>query len=79
MRQLTVRGNTDTAHAQAVVPIYLVHTLDQLFCPFPDCECHTNQPEITHLLEQINNGLLILRDAASFVERVSSEEKTSDE
>lgn len=75
MSQFTVRGNTDTAHAQATVPIYLVHTLEDPFCPLPGCECHIDQKEITRLLEQVNNGSLILQNAAAFAERTLGKEE----
>ena len=63
-----VRIQTDTAHPQDIVPIYFIHTPEMPFCPLPSCECHTNQEEIAKLLEQINNGLLTLREAAHFAD-----------
>lgn len=68
MNQPTVRGNTDTAHPQAAVPIYLVHTLGNPFCPLPGCECHSNQQAIVRLLKQVGDGLLTLREAADFAD-----------
>ncbi len=68
MHQMTVRGNTDTVHPQAVVPIYPIHTLENPFCPLPGCECHTNQEAIARLLEQVGDGLLTLREAADFAD-----------
>ncbi len=68
MSQVTVHGKTDTAHSQAVVSIYPIHTVDRPFCPLPACECHANQQEIAKLLDQIKEGVLTLREAADFVE-----------
>jgi hypothetical protein len=68
MNQMTVHGNTDTAHPQEVVPIYLIHTTDHPFCPLPGCGCHTNHQEIARLLGQIRDGLLTLREAADFAD-----------
>src|SRR5258708_34111061 len=42
MDQMIVRENTDTSQTQAMVPIYVFHTLEAPFCPLPGCECHTN-------------------------------------
>jgi len=68
MDQKIVRENTDTAHTQAIVPIYVFHTLEVPFCPLPGCHCHTNQQEIAKLLDQIKDGVLTLREAADFVD-----------
>jgi hypothetical protein len=65
---LAVRVPTDTAHPQAIVPIYLIHTLARPFCSLPGCWCHTHQPEITSLLEALTTGELTMGEAASFVE-----------
>lgn len=67
MEQYTLRYQTDTAHPQQIIPIYVIHTLERPFCQFPDCQCHTNQEEIAKLLEFVNNGLMTIREAADFV------------
>jgi len=65
---LSVRVESDTARPQAIVPIYQFHTLDNPFCPTPDCWCHTDQQRIAPLLAQISEGVLTLREAANFAE-----------
>lgn len=63
---LRVIGNT--AHPQDNVPIYLMHTLENPFCPLPGCWCHTDQERIALVLEAIKNGEMTLREAADFVD-----------
>ena len=64
----TLRVESDTAHPQDAVPIYLFHTVDNPFCPLPGCWCHTDQERIAPLLDQIKAGVLTLREAADFTE-----------
>jgi hypothetical protein len=68
MYQLTLRGNTDTAHSQDIVPIYFIHSIANQFCPLPECECHTDQAKIAQLFECINNGEMTLREAVDFAD-----------
>jgi hypothetical protein len=57
---------SDTAHPQDIVPIYLVHSMERPFCQLPSCWCHTDQGNIATLLGYIQSGVMILRDAADF-------------
>ncbi len=68
MDQFTLRIPTDTACPQDIIPIYLMHTLENPFCPLPSCWCHTDQARIAVLLEAINNGEMTLREAANFAD-----------
>ena len=68
MDQFTLRFPTDTAHPQEIVPIYLIHTMENPFCPVPSCWCHTNQEQIAMLLEHIKAGVMTLQEAASFAD-----------
>ncbi len=68
MDQFILRFTTDTAHPQEIVPIYLIHTIENPFCPVPGCWCHTDQARIAKLLEAINNGEMTLREAANFAD-----------
>ncbi len=65
---LAVRVPTDTAHPQEIVPIYLIHTLENPFCSLPGCWCHTDQARITPLLEAIKHGEMTLQETVNFVE-----------
>ena len=69
MEHLFVRGNTDTAHPQAVVPIYFIHTIQQPFCNRPGCWCQTNKARVTPLLDALKNDELMLREAANLTQR----------
>ena len=68
MEHLNIYPPTDTAHAQSIVPIYLIHTIQNLFCDRPGCWCHTNQARIAQLLEAMKRQELCLADAASFAD-----------
>lgn len=59
---------SDTAHPQQIVPVFPIHTIDEPFCPLPDCWCHTNQAEIAKLLDHIRNGVMTLCEAANFAD-----------
>lgn len=63
-----LRYQTDTAHPQAVVPLYLVHSIEKPFCAVPDCWCHANQEEIALLLDHVRNGVMTLQEAADFAD-----------
>lgn len=63
-----LRTATDTAYPYDIVPIYLVHTVDNPFCPLPGCWCHTDQERIALLLEAIKEGEMTLREAADFAD-----------
>lgn len=68
MDPFILRFQTDTSHSQDLVPIYLIHTMDNPFCPLPGCWCHTDQERIAPLLEAVRNGTMTLREAADFAE-----------
>jgi len=63
-----LRIETDATYPYDIVPIYLIHTLENPFCPLPGCWCHTDQERIAPLLEQIKEGVLTLREAVDFVD-----------
>lgn len=50
---LTLAFQTDTQTPQPVVPIYLVHKLQQPFCGDPGCVCQQHRPHKTALLESV--------------------------
>ena len=66
--ELFVRSDTDTAHAQAVVPIYLIHTIQKPFCNHPGCWCQANQTRIVQLLADLKRRELLVSEAASFAD-----------
>jgi hypothetical protein len=68
MQPFTLRVLTDTAHPQDIVPIYLMHSFENPFCPIPSCWCHTDQEKIAALLEHIKNGVMTLQEAALFAD-----------
>lgn len=68
MEPLILRGPTVTAQPPEQVPIYLIHSLDNPFCPLPGCWCHTDQERIAPLLEEIREGKLTFREAADFAD-----------
>jgi len=39
---VTISFETDTSIPRSIVPIYFIHTSEQLFCANPQCECHRN-------------------------------------
>ncbi len=63
-----LRIETDTAYPQEMVPIYLIHTIENPFCSLPGCWCQTDQERIIPLLEQIKRGEMTLREAVNFVD-----------
>lgn len=64
--ELTLRGATDTAHPQPVVPVYLIHSLEQPFCDRQRCWCQQGKAQITPILAALKTGSLLLSDAADF-------------
>ena len=68
MDAFVLRYQSDTAHPQDIVPIYFMHSIDNPFCPIPDCWCHTDQARIAQLLQHVGNGVMTLREAADFAE-----------
>jgi hypothetical protein len=66
--QLTLRGVTDTAHPQPVIPIYRIHSIKEPFCARPGCWCQQSRVHVTPLLAAIRTGELALNVAASFAE-----------
>lgn len=50
---LTLATQTDTQTPQPVVPIYLVHHIQQPFCSDPHCACQQHRPYKTALLESV--------------------------
>ena len=63
-----LRIETDTTYPYDIVPIYLIHTLENPFCPLPGCWCHTDQARIAPLLEHVRNGIMTLHEAANFAD-----------
>jgi hypothetical protein len=66
--ELFVRSDTDTAHPQASVPIYFIHTMQQPFCARPGCWCQAEQARIGQLLASLKNNELCVAEAASFTD-----------
>jgi len=56
----TLAFPTDTQTPQPIVPVFLIHTLEQPFCAQPSCACHQNQVTVTTLLAAIDQGALTL-------------------
>ena len=65
---LALRAARDTAHPQGVVPIYLIHTLENPFCSLPGCWCRIDQARIAPVLEAIKRGEMTLQEAVNLVE-----------
>jgi hypothetical protein len=53
---------TDTQMSQPIVPVFLIHTLEQPFCSQPACACHQNQVAVTALLAAIDQGALTIEE-----------------
>ena len=70
------RGVTDTAHSQPTIPVYVIHSIDRPFCPFPGCWCQTNQARITQVLLAVREGALLLAEADTLNAEEENEEKT---
>ncbi len=64
--ELTLRGATDTAHPQPVVPVYRIHSIKQPFCERSSCWCQASKAHVLPLLAAIRTGELALNAAASF-------------
>ncbi|HLG65072.1 MAG TPA: hypothetical protein VKY19_24255 [Ktedonosporobacter sp.] len=56
----TLAFPTDTQTPQPIVPVFLIHTLEQPFCSRPSCTCHQNHVAVTTLLAAIDQGALTL-------------------
>jgi hypothetical protein len=67
MEAFVLRYQSDSAHPQDIVPIYLVHSMERPFCQVPSCWCHTDQGKVVTLLESIQSGVMILHEATDFV------------
>jgi alcohol dehydrogenase YqhD (iron-dependent ADH family) len=59
---------TDTQMPQPIVPVFLIHTLEQPFCAQPSCACHQNQVAVTALLTAIDQGALALQEIVNVTE-----------
>lgn len=68
MHQFTLRTASDTAYSHEIVPIYLIHTIENPFCPAPSCWCHRDQERIARLLEHVESSEMTLREAADFAD-----------
>lgn len=66
--ELFVRHDTDTAHPQAAIPIYLIHTTTKPFCNHPGCWCQAHKAHVAQLLAALKNNELCIAEAASFAE-----------
>jgi len=56
----TLAFPTDTQMPQPIVPVFLIHTLEQPFCAQPACACHQNHVAVTTLLAAIDQGALTI-------------------
>lgn len=66
---------TDTASPNLPIPVYFIHSLEQPFCKNPFCKCHWQQREIRHLLGNIVEGEMTLKEAADFLDDLNEERK----
>ncbi len=66
---------TDTATPRSQIPMYYIHDLKQPFCRNFACQCHQPQREVARLLALINEGIMTLAEAATFMH---DEEKEGD-
>jgi len=55
--------------------MYYIHDLKQPFCRNFACQCHQPQREVARLLALINEGIMTLAEAATFMH---DEEKEGD-
>ena len=60
--------STDTQHPQPVIPVYHLHSLEKPFCSNLCCSCHQSQEQVTHLLQAIQQGELLVQDAVDFTD-----------
>lgn len=66
--ELSIRTDTDTAHPQKSVPIYLIHSLKQPVRNNPLCWCQSNKARIIQLLNALTHKERMLSEAASFTQ-----------
>ena len=59
---------TDTARPRQRIPVYYIHSLSQPYCSNVLCRCHSLQQEIKHLLRNIVDGILTLKEAADLID-----------
>ncbi len=63
---LTLAITTDTQTPQTVVPVFLIHSLQNPFCNNPRCVCQEQRKQKTSLLASIIRGEITLHHASSF-------------
>ncbi|HEU5230693.1 MAG TPA: hypothetical protein VFU49_22920 [Ktedonobacteraceae bacterium] len=64
----TLSFPTDTQVPQMIIPVFLIHTLEQPFCSQPSCACHQNHVAVTALLTAIDQGALALGEVTDVTE-----------